>query len=316
VLSAMPYYRQDRRLLGPPVPFVFVVPRVVEGTVSVMDETSKANTDPVIRYYQGLESRLGYRLFLHGEKHLGWHPHGQPLDDSAARKLMTYRVLDNLNLRRPSQAHLLDAGCGLGAPSRLIAKLGPRVDGISIVPFEVATAVRHQTRDTQYHLMSYQDMSFRDGTFDGVYTLETLSHATDIRRALQEMFRVLKPGGRLSLCEYTMAPDSAFDQTSKHASDLAIAVGSLSAMSHLRHGTFNELLSSAGFSDIVVETHTKEVLPSLRRLHKWSKLPASLFERAGLSDKFGNTMVAESWFRLFESDLWRFVTVTAAKPAQ
>lgn len=278
-----------------------------------MPELPDSNADSIIRYYQSLESRLGYRLFLRGEKHLGWHPHGKAIDDGVARKLMTYHVFDGLGLADPFGARLLDAGCGLGAPSRLIAELGARVDGISIVPFEIEACTRHASSSTKYHVMSYQDMSFSDGTFDGVYTLETLSHAPDALGALREMFRVLKPGGRLSLCEWTMSPDDAFDPVSRAASDLAIEVGSLVGMPQLRHGAFEILLKEAEFADIVVETHTLETLPSLRRLHKWSAVPASLFTRMGIAEKFGNTMVAESWGRLFEDDLWRYVTVTATK---
>ena len=41
--------------------------------------------------------------------------------------------------------------------------------------------------------------NFDDRSFDGVYTFETLVHATDPRRALKELFRILKPGATLAL---------------------------------------------------------------------------------------------------------------------
>ena len=43
---------------------------------------------------------------------------------------------------------------------------------------------------------SVLDMSYRDGTFDLFLTSDTLEHVPDVDRALAEIYRVLKPGGR------------------------------------------------------------------------------------------------------------------------
>lgn len=270
----------------------------------------------VIRYYESLESRLGYRLFLSGEKHLGWHPYGVPINDKVARQLATYKVFEGLAITAPTTAVLLDAGSGLGAPSRQVATLGPLVNGISVVPFEVkaSRAIAQKTgANCLYQEMDYHHLRYATETFNGVYTIETLSHARDLAKVMGEFYRVLTPGAGVSFAEYTMAPDAEFGAQEKQASDLAISVGGLHAMTTLRHGEFSTLLAGAGFEEIVVETHTTEVLPSLNRLHRWSHYPAQAFSRAGVANRFGNTMVADSWASLFQKDLWRFVTAT--KPA-
>ena len=51
--------------------------------------------------------------------------------------------------------------------------------------------------------MDYHHLDgFPTESFDGVYTMETLVHATDPQRVLGEFFRVLKPGGSIALYEY------------------------------------------------------------------------------------------------------------------
>ncbi len=45
------------------------------------------------------------------------------------------------------------------------------------------------------------DLPFAASTFDGVYATESLEHAVEIERAVAEMCRVLKPGGRLVIID-------------------------------------------------------------------------------------------------------------------
>ena len=44
---------------------------------------------------------------------------------------------------------------------------------------------------------SLTEIPYRNNTFDMVYTCEALEHAVDIRSAVREMARVVKPGGRI-----------------------------------------------------------------------------------------------------------------------
>jgi ubiquinone/menaquinone biosynthesis C-methylase UbiE len=49
--------------------------------------------------------------------------------------------------------------------------------------------------------MNYRDPKFGDNLFDGVYAMEILVHATDLKEALN-LFRVLKPGAVIAHFEY------------------------------------------------------------------------------------------------------------------
>jgi ubiquinone/menaquinone biosynthesis C-methylase UbiE len=41
------------------------------------------------------------------------------------------------------------------------------------------------------------ELPFEDGWFDGAYATESLEHAVEIEKAVAEMCRVVKPGGRI-----------------------------------------------------------------------------------------------------------------------
>ncbi len=45
------------------------------------------------------------------------------------------------------------------------------------------------------------ELPFADSTFDCIYATESLEHAVEIGRAVAEMCRVLKPGGRLVIID-------------------------------------------------------------------------------------------------------------------
>ena len=54
---------------------------------------------------------------------------------------------------------------------------------------------------------SAEEIAFEDASFDTVVTTFTLCSIPDVRRALGEMRRVLKPSGRLLFAEHGLSPD-------------------------------------------------------------------------------------------------------------
>jgi len=109
-----------------------------------------------------------------------------------------------LGLDETSPLQILDAGCGVGGTSIYLAKKYPMVTftGISIAPSEVrfATELAAQNKvaeNTQFLEDNFCETKFPDGSFDGIIALESINYARDTRDFFQEMYRVLKPGGRL-----------------------------------------------------------------------------------------------------------------------
>ncbi len=96
---------------------------------------------------------------------------------------------------------VLDVGCGHGKLSRLIAVNGAAfVEGIDIADSSIAYADRVQENDPRPNIRlrvrSVYELDFPDDHFDAVISQVVFEHIDDIPRALAEIHRVLKPGGR------------------------------------------------------------------------------------------------------------------------
>jgi SAM-dependent methyltransferase len=88
-------------------------------------------------------------------------------------------------------ARVLDVGCGSG---RLAATLAVQeVVCVDSSPAAVAAAGR---RGLAAEVADAQELPFEDGSFDVVLCNHVLYHVPDQRRALRELRRVLRPGGR------------------------------------------------------------------------------------------------------------------------
>lgn len=101
---------------------------------------------------------------------------------------------------------ILDVGCGSGALDRhLVARLGPnvRIDAVDINAFMLAEAKALAAAQglgdrIRFGRGSALDLPFADATFDSVYSVTVLEEC-DADRAIAEIMRVTKPGGRIGI---------------------------------------------------------------------------------------------------------------------
>lgn len=108
-------------------------------------------------------------------------------------------VLDEVDAR-PRQK-ILDVGCGDGIwTNYLAANSKADVHGLDISEHDLQVAkIRAEKTNTKvaYHLQDAAQMDFEDDTFDTIFSISTLEHTDDDQAILNEMFRVLKPGGKI-----------------------------------------------------------------------------------------------------------------------
>jgi SAM-dependent methyltransferase len=100
---------------------------------------------------------------------------------------------------------ILEIGVGLGADHQRFAQAGAQLAGIDLTE----RAIEHTTRRLRaFGLASYlvigdaEDLSFPDRYFDCVYSWGVLHHSPDTRKAVSEIWRVLKEGGSAKLMVY------------------------------------------------------------------------------------------------------------------
>jgi SAM-dependent methyltransferase len=112
------------------------------------------------------------------------------------------RVFVHLPLERtllhglPSDAKILDLGCGDGSHMELLTS-GGRVIGMD-VSFAYARQAHHLAPVV---VAAGENLPFADASFDLVYLSHVLHHAIDHRAVLSEVERVLRSGGALMLIE-------------------------------------------------------------------------------------------------------------------
>merc|ERR1719460_736953 len=104
---------------------------------------------------------------------------------------------------------ILDVGCGIGGTSRYLAnKVGDKgtVTGITLSKEQVKRGMQlakeRNIPNVDLRVMDALNMEFPDNTFDIVWACESGEHMPDKKRYVEEMTRVLKPGGKIVIATW------------------------------------------------------------------------------------------------------------------
>ena len=94
---------------------------------------------------------------------------------------------------------VLDVGCGKGRFARVILgeQPGAVICGLDISP----EMLRFVPAGIHTCAGSMTELPFADCSFDGAYATESLEHAVEIERAVAEICRVVRPGGRIAIID-------------------------------------------------------------------------------------------------------------------
>ncbi|MGF1480418.1 MAG: class I SAM-dependent methyltransferase [Cyanophyceae cyanobacterium] len=124
----------------------------------------------------------------------------------------------------------LDIGCGEGTNTRQLAQLGASMVAIDVAPSFLEYAQAQEQQDPHgilFQTASALDLPFGEATFDFVTAFMSLMDMPDNQKAIQEAYRVLKPGGFLQFSITHPCFDPPYRRSLKDPAgqEYAIAVG-------------------------------------------------------------------------------------------
>lgn len=156
--------------------------------------------------------------------------------------------------------HVLDIACGTGIVARNVAPLvGSRgtVIGLDVNPDMIDTARATAEQDhlaIEWHTSPAEQLPFPDEHFDLIFCQFGLMFFTDKHGALQEMYRVLKKGGRLVLSVWQDLDRHPFYQTLHDVSLRHFGKSSVEAVFSLGNADkLRTLLTDSGFKQVEIE---------------------------------------------------------------
>lgn len=198
-----------------------------------------------------------------------------------------YQVLNLLQaMRIPHRGRVLEPGCGPGWVTEMLVLLGFDVVGLDpaegmleVARERVAGGIAHRRTSepgsATFHARTIEECGLPSDHFDAVFFHEALHHVLDERRALAEVFRVLKPGGVLGVSEWAWSP-GAVDLEAKLRAEMD-EFGTLESpftqayLDHLLHVTgFVEIQHYHAINGLFPEEDGRQTLESLTDAHALS----------------------------------------------
>ena len=102
--------------------------------------------------------------------------------------------------------HVVDVGAGMGPAAVIAAKAGASVLAVDPTPYmRHILGVRRLSQRSRAAIRvvdgSAESIPSDDGSVDALWTVNTMHHWTDLDAAVNELARVLRPGGRVLLVD-------------------------------------------------------------------------------------------------------------------
>jgi ubiquinone/menaquinone biosynthesis C-methylase UbiE len=197
---------------------------------------------------QNHTSKVGQQFGAVAEAYLSSRVHSQGADLESVVERLKQKPL----------GRVLDLGCGAGHLSFASAPYSETVVAYDLSP-EMIEIVDREARQRKHNNLSVQrgqveELPFEDRTFDWVVTRYSAHHWNEVRRALREARRVLKPDGTLIIIDVCAPEDPLLDT---HLQTVEL----LRDGSHVRNyslSNWNSMLAEAEFQ---ISNHSIWKLP-------------------------------------------------------
>ena len=268
----------------------------------------------VSKYYK--ESQAWWNIFWGTEGiHFGLQGEEKTPHKEAVRN--TNKLVGHL-LSPKEGDKILDAGMGIGATARYIAKTyKAHVTGITIAENQVQEAKKQTPTELDelldYLCRDFENTGFDKDSFDGVYGIESICHG-DTDKFLIEAHRILKDKGKLVVVDYSIDDNLSPEHQKKY--EIYLRGQHIQAV--LPVNQFKDRLKKAGFSDIKHMDHSDRAIPSFKRIRNlvygfgWLLYPLS---KTGIipKDMGPHIKSAMAMYSLFQDGKFRINSYSAIK---
>ena len=182
----------------------------VQGENTVGNEYDAWTKEEILEYYWGEHIHLGYYNDDDLAKGAGTLLGHKVKDFIEAKEDFVDEMFKFSKAEKSKVTSVLDVGCGIGGASRRLASVcvgsGAQVTGITLSQEQAKRAndlaKSQNIPNAKFEVMDALNMSFADNSFDLVWACESGEHMPDKKKYVEEMMRVLKPGGSLVLATW------------------------------------------------------------------------------------------------------------------
>lgn len=234
---------------------------------NVGDEYDAWTQEGILEHYWGEHIHLGY--YTDEERQPGFFAWGKK-DFKEAKYDFIDEMLKWSGADSPKT--ILDVGCGFGGTSRrLAAKFqDAKVEGITLSPEQVKRgtelAVERGLGNVSFQVMDALAMEWPDESFDLVWACECGEHMPDKRKYVEEMVRVLKPGGTLVIACWCQREEGNRAFSQKDKDDLQFLYDEWAHPFFISKEEFVRLMDGTGKLDgSSCEDWCEQTLPSWRQ---------------------------------------------------
>lgn len=152
--------------------------------------------------------------------------------------------------------YLLDLGCGAGADCFLAAeKVGPegKVIGVDMTPEMIERARENASKNNidnvEFRLGEIENLPLADNSVDLVISNCVINLAADKNRVFEEIFRVLKPQGRISISDIAVTEELPSPVKESEEAYVGCIAGALLI------DDYKEIVEQQGFKDVEIISH-------------------------------------------------------------